>query len=437
MSELASFLTRIKTSKEKNERSRLLIDNYEYIVTQNSATIEKALSLKMLNDIKLELVTIYREMYQLDPNLYRGENATKKKKAIVTILQLIVGIRRAVKDDTEISRLLLAEYDARKDMDELFEMIIQTQEDMECLKQELDEKDVKITELTNLNNQAVQEIIKIRTELNQLKDEKAELESQDSKKRKLRTEDDSESESDEEFPELENDGPLQTESMDHLESHNQISNGGDEPRSSNPQVTSILKPTNVFSTQPPNENKEIRQENNEQQKKKAAFNVKDQQGWSLVVGKKLHETVKAADKAEKICIYVGNVSKSTRKDDLTKMIQEDIKIEVTNCVELPTKRNYNSYRITIKKSDVDKALNENNWPMNLRVRLYVWPTKPEAKNGQIARRYNDRSRYNSNNESRRTRSRSRGRDRSNGRYERSYGRRDRSHSRNGYNRRRY
>lgn len=61
------------------------------------------------------------------------------------------------------------------------------------------------------------------------------------------------------------------------------------------------------------------------------------------------------------------------------MVQNDLQIPVSNCVQLKTKRNYNAYRVMIKKSDLGKVFNAEIWPEGLKVREYIWEDKSGRK----------------------------------------------------------
>ncbi len=144
-----------------------------------------------------------------------------------------------------------------------------------------------------------------------------------------------------------------------------------------------------------------------QQQKKIEFSVNGNNKKSVhagITGTKQHDTVKAVEKFEKVCIYVGSVSKDTTKDQLVTMINNEIETQVINCVSLKTKRNYDSYRVTIRKSDLEKALVEDKWPNGVRVREYVFEQKDTRRNDDnrtVRRNFGPRGRSSSRAPSRR------------------------------------
>ena len=100
---------------------------------------------------------------------------------------------------------------------------------------------------------------------------------------------------------------------------------------------------------------------------------------NLVIGKKVSDgliSVKGADLT--VFFYVGNVQNGVKMDDLKSFIEQQ-NVSVVEIKDIARKHNrFQSFRVCIKKKDIDAIKDPNFWPEDIIVRRFFRKAAAEA-----------------------------------------------------------
>ena len=87
--------------------------------------------------------------------------------------------------------------------------------------------------------------------------------------------------------------------------------------------------------------------------------------------------------------YVGRIANGTTVDELRKYVQDTKGVDVVSLEQLTTKHDaFQSYKLVIKKQDLEKIEDEEFWPKGITIRHFFGPRR-QTDDGATSRQDQD------------------------------------------------